>query len=156
MVEQMTYINLMGRMDDLDRVIERYVSKYDIQLEYVSRDMAEAEGLTPLSGQNPYASVKTKADRLHKITELSWHKPSVMSGEEAAGILHDAARAYEERDTRFKNLEIKKHALEEYKKTLEPFAGLNFSLERLKSFNLISCTFGKKPVSNFKQLEAFL
>ncbi|MDR1559453.1 MAG: ATPase [Clostridiales bacterium] len=156
MVERMMYINLMGRMEDLDRVIERYVVKYDIQLEYAPRDMAEAEGLTPLPGQNPYASAKQKADQLRRITGLPWKKPGAMKGEDAASILDAAARAYEERDARFKALEIKKHSLEEYKKSLEPFAGLNFDLEKLKAFDLITCTFGKMPVSNFRQLEAFL
>lgn len=156
MVERMTYINLMGRVDDLDRVVESYIAKYDIQLEYASREMAEAEGLTPLVSINPFAPVKQKAERLSRLTDLSWDKPSGMKGEEACKIIEHAAQIFEERESNLKALEYKKHKLEEYRNTLEPFAAMHFNLEQLNAYRLISYTFGRMPVSNYRQLEAFL
>ena len=149
MVERMAFINLMGRMADLYGTIERYVSKYDIQFELVPN-------MSPINGLNPYSSAYQKVGRLNKILALSWSKACGISGEDASKIIDEAVLTYEERDKRFKALENKKQALEEYKKTLEPFSALNFDLERLNEFNFIICTFGKMPASNFKQLEAFL
>ena len=156
MVERMMYINLLGRMEDFEWVVERYVSEYDIQLEYAPREMAEAEGLTPLANVNPFASVKQKAERLGKLTDLTWNNHSDMRGEEASKIIDEAIQIYEERDMHLKALEQKRLTLEEYRKTLEPFASLSFDLERLNTYNLITYTFGRMPLSNYKQLEAFL
>jgi len=156
MVEPMKYIKLIGRMDDLDRVIERYILKYDIQLEYAAREITDVENLTPLAGSNPYAPIKQQADRLNKIAGLSWDKSRNMSGEEASKIIDEAIQIFEERDMHIKTLEYKKATLEEYQKTLEPFSALIFDVDRLDAYDLISYTFGRMPVSNFKQLEAFL
>jgi len=155
-IERMQYINLMGRMDDLNRVIERYIASYDIHLEYAARELADIESLTPLSNINPFTQVKQQADRLNKTAGFSWDKPSNMSGDEASRIIGEAIQLFEDRDMRIKALEYKKSTLGEYRKTLEPFSAMVFDVDKLDAYNLISYTFGRMPVSNFIQLEAFL
>jgi len=156
MVERMKYVKLIGRMDDLDRVIEQYIAKYDIQLEYAGREITDIENLTSLAAPNPYGPVKQQADRLTKIAALSFNMPSGMSGEEASKIIDEAIQLFEDRDLRLKALEHKKATLEDYKKTLEPFTALVFDVDMLDAYNLISYTFGRMPDSNYRQLETFL
>ncbi|MDR3239653.1 MAG: ATPase [Clostridiales bacterium] len=156
MVERMRYINLMGHVGDLDRVIEKYMARYDIQLEYAAKELTEAEGLTPIMTVNPYAESLRKGEKFQKMAPLPWSGKIKMTAEEAARIIDEAELALEKKDAEMKTLEARKKSLEEYKKTLEPFRGLYFDMSRLSDFHLIDICFGKMPLSNFKQLEAFL
>ncbi|MDR1914119.1 MAG: ATPase [Clostridiales bacterium] len=156
MVERMMYVNLMGRIADLDRVIEKYVSRFDIQFEYATRELAEAEGLTQLSSVNPYQDALNKIEHIEKITKIPNVKKSKMSAEEAMRVLKETAENYESRYARIKELEKQKQALENFNRSLQPFISMRFDMAKLSGFNLILVTFGKMPVSNFRQLEAFL
>jgi V/A-type H+-transporting ATPase subunit I len=152
----MAYVNLMGHIDDLDRVIEDYVARYDIQLEYASKELAETEGLETFNSDNPYAPEMRKCERIKKILSARWDGESSMTSEEAIKALNAAQDLYDNRDQKIKLLEQKKKALEDYMAILEPFSSLYFDMGLLRDFKLIHLCFGKMPLSNFKQLEAFL
>ena len=45
MVEQMKFLSITGPKDDIDRVIENYIMKYDIQLENALVELKNVKGL---------------------------------------------------------------------------------------------------------------
>ncbi|MDR0999550.1 MAG: hypothetical protein LBL96_01900 [Clostridiales bacterium] len=156
MVERMMYVNLMGRILDLDRVIEKYVSRFDIQFEYASHELPGAEGLIQLPSANPYSDAMRKIENMEKIAPLPATGQTSMAIDEALMVLDEAWEMYKERDERLKELDAQKQELEAFNKALLPFMSLKFDMAKLSEFRLINITFGKMPVSNFRQFEAFL
>lgn len=155
MIELVKNINIVGPIEDIDKIVERYISRYDIQLEYPSKDLA-VRGAVSVNAQNPYADIVLKAEKLTTIAGLIDHKDEKMSGENAVKIIAAAYETFGNRDEGRKKLEDKKDAIMAYMDMLEPFATLPFLIERLDDFKRISYRFGRMPVSNYKQFETFL
>ena len=47
MIEKMKFVSLTGPREDIDRMVMRYLSRYDIHLENALTELSEVRGLTP-------------------------------------------------------------------------------------------------------------
>ena len=54
MIDKMQFISLTGPREDFDRVIDCYISKYDIQLENAMSELKNVKHLRPFTEPNPY------------------------------------------------------------------------------------------------------
>lgn len=55
MIEKMRFLSITGPKEDIDRVIEEYLSKYDIQLENALSELKNVRDLYPYIDSNPYS-----------------------------------------------------------------------------------------------------
>ena len=53
MIEKMKFLNLTGPKDDIDRVVDQYLSKYEIQLENTLSELKSVQNISPYSDINP-------------------------------------------------------------------------------------------------------
>lgn len=161
MIERMKYVNIMGPLDDLDRVVEKYISKYEIQLEYTLKELTSEKGLVGFSDPNPYTPTLRKAEKLVKMLGidakvLNEKSDITMERNKAINIIRFADDHFE---TISKNLNLMIEQLNEYKRIiaeLTPYRGLDFHLEDMSKFNYVKFQSGKMPLSSFKQFEKFL
>ncbi|GHV40826.1 V-type ATP synthase subunit I [Clostridia bacterium] len=157
MIETMRYVNIMGPKSDLDRVSEKYLVDYEIQLENAVKDLPADNALAAFSAQNPYGTLLRKAEKLARATGLSI-PPIVkdLSKDEAERIIEYASDYF---DKKSKDMEETAKKREEVKKTLaalEPFKSLSFNLSDLRGLKYINCKFGKLPIPRFQQYERYL
>ena len=54
MIEKMTFLSITGPKEDLDRMTETYLTRYEIQLEHAWTEERRAEGIAPFAEENPY------------------------------------------------------------------------------------------------------
>lgn len=156
MVEEMKYVSITGSVDNMNHFVEQYLSRYDIQLEYASKQLGYSEGFQPYTGANPYMEAMHKAERFMAVLEPV---PSVhyeTTGEQAIRMVEAAFEVYEKRDIKLKDLEFKRDAIKKYVGSLQNFTSFDMDLQVLDGFKHISCSFGRLPVSNFRQFEKFL
>ena len=64
MIEKMKFLNLTGPKDDIDRVVDQYLSKYEIQLENTLSELKSVQNISPYSDINPYKETLQKANVL--------------------------------------------------------------------------------------------
>ncbi len=152
----MKYINVTGHMHDFDRVIEKYISKYDIQLEVATKELASIGGISPCLVTNPYTQMLNKVTNLAKDTQLDLKRFDEVSAEQATDIIEKVLKFYDQKDSTIHELERKKDALISFIEQLEPFIELNFNIDKLERFQFITYHFGKMPYGSFKQFETFL
>ncbi len=152
----MKYINIMGNIDDFDRVIEKYISKYDIQLEYTSKELADTHGVFAFNVTNPYTNHLKKAENIIKHIDLNVDIYFEVTKERALEVIDRANQYYEERDQEVKEKEEQKEAIKLLISQLEPFRNIDFYLEDLASFEFIRYRFGRMPYVSYKQFETFL
>ena len=50
----MKFLNITGPKADIDRVVDTYLSKYEIHLENALSELTDVPALTPFSEVNPY------------------------------------------------------------------------------------------------------
>jgi len=151
MVEKMKFITLSGHISSMNHVVNRYLSRYNIQLELTANSLMQ-----PFSTLNPYAETLRKAEKLAEFLPPAPKLHMPVSSAEAVNIVEDAAKAFEERDE--KQVELEK-SLEESKnhiKSIENFTALNIDLEEVNNLKFLHHQFGKMENTFYKKYEKFL
>ena len=155
MIQEMRYVAVAGPADNVDWVIEYYLSRYEIHLEYASQRMKSIPNLRVFVGENPYQEPAAKANF---FLELLGDVPPVyfpMTGKQAQAAIEAAEQQYEARQTHFRGLEEMRNIIVSYINSLRPFTSLDAELYRLEKMEYFNCLFGSIPLENFLQFEAF-
>lgn len=92
MVEQMKFLSITGPKDDIDRVIENYIMKYDIQLENALVELKNVKGLQSFTETTPYKdSFATALELKKQYTDLDTSSSEYMDIKEAAKLVERLA-----------------------------------------------------------------
>lgn len=102
MIEKMEFISITGPKADIDRVVDQYLSRYEIHLENALAELNTVQNLSPYLQINPYKPLLSRAEELEALLEPR-------DTEEAASIsLEDAAALVEELDQKLSGLDADK------------------------------------------------
>jgi V/A-type H+-transporting ATPase subunit I len=145
----MKYISLTGHIAGMNHAVNRYLSRYDIQLQQARHNLME-----PFTTLNPYAQTLRKAE---KLTELVGMPPAVfvpVSAAEAVNLAEAAWAAYELRDISLRETEEKLAQLKRDAEILSNYSALDIDLSSLREF--VYYCMGRLTVENFKKFEKFL
>ncbi|HCR82049.1 MAG TPA: ATPase, partial [Lachnospiraceae bacterium] len=61
MIVKMKFVNISGPRNDIDRVTDLYLSRYEIQLESALSELKTVDDLRPFMEMNPYRDALNKA-----------------------------------------------------------------------------------------------
>jgi len=156
MIQKMHYITLTGPLSHVDWAIEHYLSRHKIHLEYATRQLQDMPGLRVLTTDNPY---QESAARGTFFLEILKDTPPVYfptTGKQALATIEMAHQQYEARSQHLKGLERERDIINTYIDSLNPFAAFDAELRLLDSCRHFRCLFGRMPIKNFLQFEAFL
>ena len=64
MIEKMKFLSISGPRDDIDRVVDQYLSKYEIHLENALSELKNVQNLRPFTETNPYREECQRAKAL--------------------------------------------------------------------------------------------
>ena len=62
MIEKMKFLSITGPKTDIDRVVNEYLSKYEIHLENALTQLTEVRHLSPYIQINPYKELLSKVN----------------------------------------------------------------------------------------------
>lgn len=146
MIEKMKFLSITGPKDDIDRVIDQYLSRYEIQLENALSELKTVPDLRPYLETNPYKAELQKADELlagfpgGTPEDASVRKISL---EEAVSVIHNL-------DAKLQKLTKEKEALEKEADivrtsmdNLIPFTDLNYAVSDILHFKYVKFRFGR-------------
>ena len=169
MIEKMKFLSITGPKDDIDRVVERYLSKYEIQLENALSELKTVANLRPYLEINPYkAELQTAAALMgeiqgavdvHDVQEgkatgalkgAESQEMSIRQADQTGLSVEDAVNTIHSLDEQIKILRTEKDALETQVHSIEesmdrviPFADLNYDLKDIMHFQYIKFRFGR-------------
>lgn len=156
MIAKMKFVSLSGPKADIDRMVNKYLSKYEIHLENALNALGEEQHLVPYVQKNPYKDILATAGI---YTELL--PPDTAAGSEIP--LTDAIDLIGEVDSRLTGLREKKSVLDaelmklrESMKKIEPYQGLEYDLKSILDFHFISYRFGKLPKEYFEKFRTYV
>jgi len=137
----------------MNHVVNRYLLRYDIQLEPAPHHPGQLE---PFSSLNPYTQTLQKADGFLAMfgPAPAMHIP--MGTAEAVNLVEAAHMAYEQRSVKLRQLEEQRTVVEAYIHRLEPFTDFDTPLDLIESLAFIHHRFGRMSIDHFRQYEAFL
>lgn len=146
MIEKMRFLSITGPKDDFDRVVNKYLTKYDVHLENALTELSSNYSLKPFVEINPYKDLVQKSeDLIKKLEKKEFPVNELMTREEATQVIDSAYTMLSDLNTR-KN-ELKKQRLEcnELLNQIEHFRHLDYNIQQIMDLKFIKYRFGKVP-----------
>jgi len=144
LIERMKFLSITGPQEDIDRIVNDYISKYEIHLENALSELQSVKNLTPFIQINPYK------EHLNKAKEFCSYLPSQPSSDEPLMPLEDAISFIEELDKEYMpikkqldELNVRKANLSSAIERLLPFRSFHYNLSNLKNYEFIRFRFGR-------------
>lgn len=157
MVEQMKFLSITGPKDDIDRVIENYIMKYDIQLENALVELKNVKGLQSFTETTPYKDSFATASELKKqYGDLDISTNEYMDIKEAAGLVERMAREIRKQKQAIDKLDKKIEIAEDRLTQIEQFIGINYDLSSILHFNFIKYRFGRFTKDYYKKFMEYI
>ena len=78
MIEKMKFLSITGPKEDIDRVIDTYLSKYEIHLENALSELKTVKDLRPYIEINPYRDTYQRAAELVELLPATAPKTRAM------------------------------------------------------------------------------
>lgn len=158
MIEKMKFLSISGPKDDIDRVVETYLSKYEIHLEHALTELKTVKNLQPYVEANPYKEILQKSEGLVELLggREAAGNPSGIPVEEAARIIEKVS--HEVLDLKEKNdkLSGELKEMESALKKILPFKGLNYDVSTILKFEHIKFRFGRIAKENMENFEKYV
>lgn len=153
MIEKMKFLSITGPKEDIDRVVNGYLAKYEIHLENALTQVDQKE-LSPFIQINPYRDSLNKANEFTRLLGNTKDIPiQDISVEESLQLIDALDHQMTDIQNKRTAIETKRAELAATKKTIEPFKELPYDVSSIIHFNFIRCRFGrigKEFFSNFK------
>lgn len=158
MIEKMKFLSITGPKKDIDRVIDTYLSKYEIHLENALSELKTVKDLRPFIETNPYKEIYQRAVELAQL--LPPDQPGVTEKmdtiEQAVEIIMDIDQQVQELKEKEEAIVTKKKSLQESLDRIIPFTGLNYDLSSILQFKYIKFRFGRISHEYYKKFENYV
>ena len=134
MIAKMKFINMIGPKEDLEVVVEKYLSKYEIQLENTMAELKDLQNVSPCTEANPYKDSLAKAEELVAMTKHENPLKKTVGAKQAIEIVE----SLEEKRERFRRkrgeLEEKKQQIAKALQDIEPYRNVNHDIRDILHF----------------------
>ena len=158
MIEKMKFLSITGPKDDIDRVIDTYLSKYEIHLENALSELKTVKDLRPYIETNPYRETYQRAGEL--LALLPETAPKTASKdvpiEEAVRLIGQLDATISELTGKEEKLTAERDSLQESLDRIVPFTGLNYDLSSILHFKYVKFRFGRISHEYYKKFESYV
>lgn len=157
MIVKMKFLSITGPQSDIDRVVNEYLSKYEIHLENALSELKTVKNLRPYIEINPYKDWLMKAhEAVELLSDTSAIPKKELSLEDSIALLqtldHDLDEIYEKRE----QLEAQKAKCSELLHNIEPFLNFNYNIHQILQFKFIRYRFGRIEKDYYDKLEKYV
>ena len=144
MIEKMKFLSITGPKTDIDRVVNTYLSKYEIHLENALSELTAVESLSPFMEINPYKEALTTANSFYEeLADPEKVSVKPMETEQALNTIRKIQSDYQELSNTRADLENQLAALDESLRVIRPFRNINYNISSILKFQFIHFRFGR-------------
>ncbi len=153
----MKFFSITGPKEDIDRVVDNYLSRYEIHLENALNELKEVQGLSAFVEENPYKTYLEKANRINNLINHNDElNPKDLSLEEAIELVDRLDALCCISDEALAKLRDRETRLEEAIETIEPYRQIPYDLSSLLDFKFIHYRFGRIPKEYYKKFHDYV
>ena len=166
MIEKMKFLSITGPKADIDRVVNTYLSKYEIHLENALSELTTVQNLTPFLEINPYKEALNTAnlfcEELNSFAadtvkaETTQATAQTMDVETALDTIRRIQTNYQDLDKKRADLESQLNTLDESLRVIRPFRNLNFDISSILKFRFIHFRFGRIGKEYYQKFEKYI
>ncbi|MCI8559478.1 MAG: ATPase [Lachnospiraceae bacterium] len=156
MIVKMNFLSITGPKDDIERMAEQYLSKYEIQLENALTELKTVQNLRPYTDKNPYDEVLKQAkEYLPQDLKTSRTFPD-MTVTEAIDLLKKAEKELEDLQEKKAKLLEKKEKCRDSQNKIVPFQEIPYDIHELLGFHHVKYRFGRISREYFEKFERYV
>lgn len=157
MIVKMKFLSISGPRMDIDRVCDKYLSKYEMQLENAVTELKTTDNLLPFVEVNPYKEALAKAEQFAALLpEEANHIDQSMSKDQMLAFIREINHDYLDLQENKEMLNKKENEVRERLNVLEPFSPLDLELHKTMHYKYMKIRFGRIGVDYYKRLEKYL
>ena len=157
MIVKMKFLSISGPRNDIDRVCDQYLSKYEMQLENAIAELKTTDNLQPFVEVNPYKEPLAKAEQFAALLgDDNRRVDTSMSKEEMLDMIRDINHDYVNMLEKKELLKKQADDLRERLSVLEPFRTLELDMHKSLRYKYMKVRFGRIGVDYYKRLEKYL
>ena len=156
MIEKMNFVTITGPKDEIDRIAEEYLSKYEVQLEYAPVELKSTNTLYPYLEQNPYKDSLNLAEELKEIIGKPDYADTNISPEDAVGIIENLYERVKESNGLIENCRDELAACNEKLSSVLPFEKVNYNINEILNFKNLKYRFGKIPKEYYEKFSYYV
>ena len=158
MIVKMKFINISGPRNDIDRVTDLYLSRYEIQLESALSELKTVDNLRPFVEINPYRDV------LNKAVEFVGYLPNAddvvpddsLGLDDMFEVVRKANEDYQDLQEKKEKLKKKVDELRSKQQIIAPFRPLDCDLHKVLHYRYITYRFGRIAVEFYHKMQKYL
>lgn len=158
MIVKMKFINISGPRDDIDRVTDLYLSRYEIQLESALSELKTVDNLRPFVEINPYRDVLNKAVQfVGYLPNADDVTPDPSLGlDDMFEVVRRANDDYQSLQEKKEKLKKKIEELRSKQLVIAPFRPLDCDLHKVLHYRYITYRFGRIAVEFYHKMQKYL
>ena len=166
MIEKMKFLSITGPKADIDRVVNTYLSKYEIHLENALSELTTVQNLTPFLEINPYKEALNTAnlfcEELNSFAadtvkaETAQVAAQTMDVETALDTIRRIQTDYQDLNKKRSDLENQLTTVDESLRVIRPFRNLDFDISSILKFRFIRFRFGRIGKEYYQKFERYI
>ena len=158
MIVKTKFINISGPRNDIDRVTDLYLSRYEIQLESALSELKTVDNLRPFVELNPYRDVLSKANQfVGYLPNADDVTPDTSLGlDDMFELVRKANEDYQTLQEKKEKLKKKIEELRAKQLIIAPFRPMDCDLHRVLSYRYITYRFGRIAVEFYHKMQKYL
>lgn len=157
MIEKMKFVSITGPSDDIDRVINQYLSKYEIHLENPLLELESVKDLYPYMDTNPYKDVLAKGRELLKIVkDSSYEIIDSQNVETSERLINKISRHVTKILEKKQEITKLRDEIQQSYDKISPFINLKYDINSILHFKHIKFRFGRIPIEYYTKLDNYM
>ena len=146
MIVKMKFVTLTGPRDDIDRMVDKYLSGYDIHLENAMSELSQVHDLRPYVQANPYRQMLAKANTycsmVDKVTPVPADQLPLEEAVELVRSLDENLTVLAEHKAELEEEQAKCNA---QMASVKPYVDIMDEIDDILGFKFIGFRFGRFP-----------
>lgn len=157
MIEKMKFLSITGPKADIDRVVDEYLSKYEIHLENAMAQLTKVRHLSPYIQINPYKELLAKVNEFVGLLGDTHSVPiQDISLEEIQPLLESLGERLSKLRQETEDLEEQRTVLTEALQRISPFVSLPGDVEKLIRYRFVQVRFGRIPKEYYQKFKEYV
>lgn len=152
MIEKMKFLSISGPKDDIDRVVDQYLSRYEIHLENALSELKTVRDLRPFTENNPYRTEYQRAEELAApfLTGSIPEPPSDMDAVSASAVIRELGSAGNPAEYRKRSEKSRAENSAGLFKQGPSFYRTRLQHRRIRSLNISSSVLDESPKNTMR------
>mgnify|MGYP002607573955 FL=1 len=153
----MKFVSITGPREDIDRVVNNYLSRYEIHLENALTELTDVKNLSPYLEINPYKeALSTVGSFYEEVENPGQASAKKLPIEKALSFVQQIKDEADVLNKTRQELEEKRDSLAESLRIIYPFRNVDFDVQSILKMRYIHYRFGRIEKDYFDKFKTYI